>query len=396
MGGQETNGVADAIDFPPQTEDIGLAKAVPSTGGPTLLKEVIGEKVRDAIPDEKEKCDTQVEPQPQEGVAQIEKEDNDQRFGSQPTVTLNSGRKIPLLGTGTASFPIPPIEDLKNAILDAMEVGYRHFDSAALYQSEEGLGVAIAEALEKGLIKSRDELFITTKLWCNNACPERVLPAIHESLRKLRLEYVDLYLIHFPVRLKEVILDTTCEKDDILPLDMKSTWEAMEEVHKIGLAKSIGVSNFTCKKLTDLLAHAKIPPAVNQVEMHPVWQQQKLRDFCIEKGIHVSAYSPLGAKEWGFDVVLGNALINDIARAKGKSVAQIALRWGFEQGVSLIPKSFNKGRLKQNFAILDWQLTEEELQQIGTIPQKRVATIPEFIFPDGMFKSPEEFWDGEM
>ncbi|XP_010265124.1 PREDICTED: non-functional NADPH-dependent codeinone reductase 2-like [Nelumbo nucifera] len=313
-----------------------------------------------------------------------------------PEVTLNSGHKMPMLATGTASFPFPPIEDLKKAILDAMEVGYRHFDSAALYQSEEGLGVAVAAALEKGLIKSRDELFITTKLWCNNTQPDRVLPAIQESLRKLKLDYVDLYLIHFPVRLKEDILDMTCKKDEIFPLDIKSVWEAMEEVHKLGLAKSIGVSNFTCKKLTDLLAHAKIPPAVNQVEMHPVWQQKKLRDFCKEKGIHVSAYSPLGAKEWGFDVVLGNELLNEIAQAKGKSVAQIALRWGHEQGVTLIPKSFNKGRLKQNFEIFDWQLTEEELQKIASIPQKRIATIPEFVFPDGPFKTFEEFWDGEM
>ncbi|XP_058091524.1 non-functional NADPH-dependent codeinone reductase 2-like [Magnolia sinica] len=393
MAGKETNGVALAINFPPQTEkETGSIKAVQSLGGPTLAKEVvIHEKVEAAVPAKEEKCDTQLE-----GVAVLVKEEKDDRFGNQPTVTLNSGRKMPLLGTGTACFPLPPIEDLKKAILDAMEVGYRHFDSAASYQSEEGLGVAIAEALEKGLIKSRDELFITTKLWCNNACPERVLPAIRESLRKLRLEYVDLYLIHFPARFKEEILEMPCVKDDMLPFDMKSTWEAMEEVNKLGLAKSIGVSNLTCKKLTDLLAHAKIPPAVNQVEMHPVWQQKKLRDFYAEKGIHVSAYSPLGAKEWGFDVVLGNALLIDIARAKGKSVAQIALRWGFQQGVSLIPKSFNKGRLKQNFAILDWQLTEEELQQIGTIPQKRIMITPEFIFPDGIFKSPEELWDGEM
>ncbi|XP_068642634.1 non-functional NADPH-dependent codeinone reductase 2-like [Aristolochia californica] len=325
-----------------------------------------------------------------------EEEKKEEKLVRGPEVTLNSGRKLPLLGTGTASWPLPPIEDLKNAILDAMEVGYRHFDSAALYQSEDGLGVAIAEALERGIIKSRDELHITTKLWCNNATPGRVLPAIRESLRKLQLEYVDLYLIHFPVHLKEHVLDMSCEKDDILPLDLKSTWEAMEEIHKMGLAKSIGVSNFTCKKLADLLAVAKVPPAVNQVEMHPVWQQKKLRHFCKEKGIHVSAYSPLGAKEWGFDVVLSNPVINEIAKAKGKSVAQIALRWGLQQGVSLIPKSFNKGRLAQNFAILDWELTEEELQKIGEIPQKRVATIPEFIFPDGMFKSSEEFWDGEM
>ncbi|KAL6007681.1 hypothetical protein ACLOJK_033182 [Asimina triloba] len=149
------------------------------------------------------------------------------------------------------------------------------------------------------------------------------------------------------VRLKEGILDMTFEKDDILPLDVKATWAAMEEIHKMGLQLHL-------QEPSDLLAHAKIPPAVNQVEMHRVWQQKKLRDFCAEKGVHVSAYSPLEAKEWGFDVVLGNALINDIARAKGKGVGQIALKWGLQQGVSLIPKSFNKGRLSQNFAILDW------------------------------------------
>ncbi|KAL6010878.1 hypothetical protein ACLOJK_001320 [Asimina triloba] len=376
MGGEGANGAVHTIEAP-----------VPFPTETSPLKEI-----KEALPPADEPKGVIAEPEPEPEKTQLV---NHERFPGQPTVTLNSGWKMPLLGTGTASFPIPPVQDLKNFILDAMEVGYRHFDSAALYQSEEGLGAAIAEALEKGIIKSRDELWITTKLWCNNACPERVLPAVQESLRKLRLEYVDLYLIHFPVRLKEGILDMTCEKDDILPLDVKATWAAMEEIHKMGLARSIGVSNFTCKKLTDLLAHAKIPPAVNQVEMHPVWQQKKLRDFCAEKGIHVTAYSPLGAKEWGFDVVLGNALINDIARAKGKGVGQIALKWGLQQGVSLIPKSFNKGRLSQNFAILDWQLTEEELQQIGTIPQKRIATIPEFIFPDGMFKSSEELWDGE-
>ncbi|XP_068637513.1 non-functional NADPH-dependent codeinone reductase 2-like [Aristolochia californica] len=402
MGGLEiTKGVAPVCAAPAPappvvTESHKLMPAEANDQGKTDSVPSLPQEKETALPLAEEKKEEKVDDVVVIEEAVKEEEKKEEKIVRGPELTLNSGRKMPLLGTGTASWPLPSIEDLKNAILDAMEVGYRHFDSAALYQSEEGLGVAIAEALERGIIKSRDELHITTKLWCNNATPERVLPAIRESLRKLQLEYVDLYLIHFPVRLKEHVLDMTCEKDDILPLDLKSTWEAMEEIHKMGLAKSIGVSNFTCKKLTDLLSVAKIPPAVNQVEMHPVCQQKKLRDFCKEKGIHVSAYSPLGAKEWGFDVVLSNPVINEISKAKGKSVAQIALRWGLQQGVSLIPKSFNKGRLAQNFAILDWELTEEELQKIGEIPQKRIATIPEFIFPDGMFKSPEELWDGEM
>ncbi|CAD5191461.1 unnamed protein product [Musa acuminata subsp. malaccensis] len=212
----------------------------------------------------------------------------------EPQVVLNSGRRMPVLGMGTATYPVPPDETTTTAVIDAIGLGYRHLDTASVYCSERAVGRAIATALERGLIGSRDELFVTTKLWCTDMHADRVVPALQESLRTLGLEYIDLYLIHYPVRLKgEKRMVFTGE--DMIPLDMPTVWEAMEKCQSLGLAKSIGVSNFTCKKLADLLNHARIPPAVNQVEVNPIWQQRKLRDFCSEKGIHVSAYSPLGA-----------------------------------------------------------------------------------------------------
>lgn len=191
------------------------------------------------------------------------------RFGESmeiviPKVTLSSGRVMPMLGMGTASFPPVGPEDAKAAILNAIKIGYRHFDTASAYQSEEFLGEAIAEALQLGLIQSRDELFITTKLWCTDAHPDLVVPALQNSLRNLKLEYLDLYLIHFPVSLKPMKYEYPLKKEHLLPMDYKSVWEAMEECQKLGLTKSIGVSNFSCKKLQIILDTANISPAVNQ------------------------------------------------------------------------------------------------------------------------------------
>ncbi|KAK9091287.1 hypothetical protein Sjap_024464 [Stephania japonica] len=312
-----------------------------------------------------------------------------------PVITLNSGHDIPVMAFGTSSFPPLQVDQMRSIFLEAIQIGYRHIDTAALYEVEEGVGAGIKAALEKGLVK-REELFVTTKLWCDNAHPDRVLPAIKESLRKLGLEYVDLYLIHAAATVAPNIAYGAWKKGEVFPLDIKSVWAAMEEVQKLGLAKSIGVSNFTCKKLTELLAHAKIIPAINQVEMHAAMQQKKLRELCKEKGIHVSAYSPLGGKEWGFDVVLGNELLKEIARNKEKSVAQIALRWVYEQGAVVITKSFNKERLKENLDIFDWKLNEEESKKTELIPQIRTAPLNDFVFEGSPFKTVEEFWDGEL
>ncbi|KAH0688112.1 hypothetical protein KY284_018665 [Solanum tuberosum] len=232
-----------------------------------------------------------------------------------PEVVLNSGYKMPLLGMGTAACPMP-IDDLTSILVDAMETGYRHFDTAALYGSEEAVGRAVAEAIERGITKSRQQVFITSKLWCTDAHPQLVLPALKNTLGKLGLDCVDLYLIHWPISMKPGPVDILkFKKEDVVPFDMKGVWQAMEECCKLGLAKSIGVSNFSCTKLSHLLQIATIRPAVNQVEINVAWQQRKVLEYCKEKGIHVSAYSPLGAS-WN------SPIINDIATTKQKSIPQ--------------------------------------------------------------------------
>ncbi|KAF8407539.1 hypothetical protein HHK36_006673 [Tetracentron sinense] len=292
-----------------------------------------------------------------------------------PSVLLSSGWKMPIVALGTATQPLPH-QVLTSTFIDAIEVGYRHFDTAALYKTEEPLGHAVAEALRRGLIGTRDNLFITSKLWCTDAHPDLVVPALKNTLRKLGLEYVDLYLVHVPARLKKGEMVYPFNKEDLLPFDMRGTWEAMEECSRLGLAKSIGVSNFDCEKLSQLLGHATIPPAVNQVKLNAACQQRKLIDFCKEKGIHVSAWSPLGANgtRWGSTAVMDSPILKEIALAKGKTVA---LRWIYEQGASVVVKSFNKGRMKENLQIFGWELSGEELNKISQIPQQR--GFPDFL-----------------
>ncbi|KAF5182955.1 Methylecgonone reductase [Thalictrum thalictroides] len=315
-----------------------------------------------------------------------------------PETMLNSGHRMPLLGMGTAAYPLSSSQLVESAVTAAIELGYRHFDTASAYQSEPPLGRAISEALRTGMISSRDELFVTTKLWPGHADPHLVVPALRDSLKALGLDYVDLYLIHFPGRFNLTETTFDVKKENVFPLDTQGTWQAMEECCRLGLAKSIGVSNFSCKKLSQVLDLATIPPAVNQVEMHPLWDQKRLREFCAEKGIHVSAYSPLGGKGavWGSNAVLESEEIKQIAQAKGKSIAQICLRWAFEQGVSIIPKSFNKERLKENMEIFDWELSKDELQMMSTLPQNRIFSGDYLISEDGPFKSVSDVWDGEI
>ncbi|KAI3431188.1 Aldo_ket_red domain-containing protein, partial [Psidium guajava] len=316
-----------------------------------------------------------------------------------PITQLNAnGKAVPLLGFGTAEYPFGSSDNVKEHLLDAIRLGYRHFDSAALYLSEQPLGEAVAEALELGLVNSREELFITTKLWCSDAHGDRVVPALQRSLKNLGLEHVDLYLVHWPVCAKAGEYELSVKKEDLLPFSYESVWKAMEECHKLGLAQSIGVSNFSCKKLEKLLSIAEIPPAVNQVEMNPLWQQQKLRQFCKEKGIHITAYSPLGAKGtlWGTNRVMESVGLQEIAKAKGKTLAQVCLRWAHEQGVSVLVKSFNTERMKENLDIFHWSLSPDELDKISQIPQKKGFPGLEFVSPDGPYKSIEELWDGEI
>ncbi|KAJ7954467.1 D-galacturonate reductase-like [Quillaja saponaria] len=286
---------------------------------------------------------------------------------------LNSCDKktMPVIGMGTATKPLNDHETTKAAILEAIKAGYRHFDTAFAYGTEKTLGEAIAEALRLRLLNSRDDLFITTKLWASFSQRDLVVPAIKMSLRNLQLDYVDMYLIHWPLKLSQEVRQMPVENEHVFPLDIKSVWEGMEECQNLGLTKAIGISNFSCKMLQELLFIAKIPPAVIQVEMNPLWQQKQLRELCRAKGVHITAFSPLGSgkTKWGDNRILENDVLKEIAELKGKTTAQISLRWVYEQGVSLVTKSYNKERMKENLQIFDWSLTDEESNKISQLSQ---------------------------
>ncbi|GLJ06321.1 hypothetical protein SUGI_0036330 [Cryptomeria japonica] len=329
------------------------------------------------------------------------------------TAQLNTGAQIPLIGLGTVSADQNE-EDITAAVITALQVGYRHFDTASMYKSERPLGKALNTAFQNGLVK-REDVFVTTKLW--NTEHDDPVTAIKSSLKNLQLDYVDLYLIHWPIKLrKEAPLSGALDRkptklttevnpysgpkeEDFLPLDLKSTWQGMEQCLEMGLTKAIGVSNFSSKKIEDLLSHAKIPPAVVQVEMHPQWQQKKLRDYCSKHNIHVSAWSPLGAPNtpWGSNLVMDDPIIHEISQKYGKTRAQVMLRWGVEQGVSVLPKSYNTDRIFSNFQIFDWSLTPEDHDKIGMLKQAKLYRGNAFVNnTTSPYKTVEELWDGEI
>ncbi|EER94390.1 probable NAD(P)H-dependent oxidoreductase 1 [Sorghum bicolor] len=333
--------------------------------------------------------------------------EDDQAAGSAvPAVALSSGKPMPRIGLGTASFPLGNAGDrpvVREAVLRALDAGYRHFDTSAVYGTERAIGDAVAEAVSAGTLASRDDVYITSKLWIADAHPGHVLPALRKTLQNLQMEYVDLYLIHFPVsmRLPEAEggagAGPVLAKENLVEMDMKGVWEEMEECHRRGLAKAIGVSNFSCKKLDYLLSFANIPPAVNQVEVNPCCRQNKLRVFCREKGIQLCAYSPLGGKgaPWANNSVMNSPLLRQIALTKGKTVAQVCIRWVYEQGDCVIAKSFNEKRMRENLDIFEWQLTEDECRRISALPESR-GTYDFFVHESGPYKTAQEFWDGEI
>ncbi|KAK7269370.1 hypothetical protein RIF29_22095 [Crotalaria pallida] len=311
-----------------------------------------------------------------------------------PQVELKSSSNqwmpMPVIAFGTAADSNKDSrETTKTAVIEAIKLGYRHFDTASHYGSEEALGEAIAQALQLGLIASRDELFITSKLWLTDNFPHLVLPALKRSLEALKLEYLDLYLIHWPISVKSGNWEVPYGDELITTFDLKGVWKEMEECQRLGLTKSIGVSNFTCKKIENLLSFATIPPSVNQVEMNPAWHQKKLREYCQAKGIIITAFSPLGAKgaSWGTNEVMDSQVLKEIAEAHGKTVAQVCLRWLYEQGVTFAVKSYNKERMKQNLEIFDWSLTRDDHEKINQIKQIRINNGPIVFIAD--------LWDGE-
>ncbi|WP_028560182.1 aldo/keto reductase [Paenibacillus pinihumi] len=271
----------------------------------------------------------------------------------QAATELNNGVQMPWFGLGV--FKVEEGAELVNSVKFAIKHGYRSIDTAAIYGNEQGVGEGIREALtETGL--SRDQIFVTSKVWNADLGYEETLAAYEASLNRLGLEYLDLYLIHWPVQGK-----------------YKEAWRALETLYAQGKVKAIGVSNFQVHHLKDLMQDAKVKPVINQVEFHPRLTQEELRAYCKEQGIQLEAWSPLMQGQ-----LLDEPLLKEIASSHGKSVAQVILRWDFQHGVITIPKSTKEHRITENADIFDFELSADEVARIDGLNQNlRVGPDPD-------------------
>lgn len=271
----------------------------------------------------------------------------------QDTTTLHNGVEMPWFGLGV--FKVEEGPELVNAVKVAIKHGYRSIDTAAVYANEEGVGKGIREGLNEAGI-AREDLFVTSKVWNSDLGYESTLAAYETSLKKLGLEYLDLYLIHWPVEGK-----------------YKEAWRALETLYKEGKVKAIGVSNFQIHHLKDLLKDAEVKPMVNQVECHPRLTQKDVQAFCQDQGIQLEAWSPLMQGE-----LLNHEGLQEIASTYGKSVAQVILRWDLQNGIVTIPKSTKEHRIVENASIFDFELTEEDMARINELNQNhRVGPDPD-------------------
>jgi len=261
------------------------------------------------------------------------------------------------------------------AVKTALNNGYKHIDCAATYGNEAEVGEAFSEIFKNGDVK-REEISVTSKLWNNAHKKDDVIPALKQSLKDLQLDYLDLYLIHWPVAFKPDV-DAPEKPEDYLSLEevpLMETWKEMIKAKEQGLVKHIGVSNFSISTLESLLKETDHTPEMNQVELHPYLQQNKLLEFCSKNGINVTAYSPLGSGDRPDEMkaadepsLLENPVINKIAKKHGASAGQILIKWSEQRGTAVIPKSTNEGRIKENLMSTGYQLDEEDMKAIAEL-----------------------------
>lgn len=262
---------------------------------------------------------------------------------------LANGVEMPWFGLGV--FKVQEGQEVIDSVKAAIKAGYRSIDTASVYGNEEGVGQAIRES---GV--AREELFITTKVWNTEQGYDSTLAAFDQSLSKLGLDYADLYLVHWPIRAK-----------------YKDTWRALEKLYADGKVRAIGVSNFQIDHLEDLLADATVKPMVNQVELHPLLNQQELREYCKAQGIQIEAWAPLAQGH-----LLDNEVLADIAARHNKTLPQIILRWDLQNGIVTIPKSVKEERIIANADIFDFELSEEEISRInGLNRDQRFGSHPD-------------------
>ena len=301
------------------------------------------------------------------------------------------GSQLPTVGLGLWKIENSVAADMVYA---AIKAGYRHLDCACDYGNEVEAGEGIRRAIADGLCK-REDLWVTSKLWNTYHHPAHVKPAIEKSLRDLGLDYLDLYLIHFPITLKHVPIeqryppgwffdpDVSNPKMEVDAVPISATWGAMEELHNAGLAKHIGVSNFGTSLIRDLLSYASIRPEVLQVESHPYLVQEKLLRYCQQESIAYTAFSPLGAGSYvplgmadASESVLQQELVRDIAANLGKTPAQVVLRWGVQRDTAVIPKTSRVERLIENLSLFDFELTPEQMKGISQLDKNQRFNDP--------------------
>ena len=314
------------------------------------------------------------------------------------SVAFANGDGLPLLGLGT--WKAAPGQ-VTSAVREAIRQGYRHIDCASIYGNEPEVGAAIREAIADGEV-TREELWITSKLWCNSHGRENVEPALRKTLADLGLEWLDLYLIHWPVAIDPAVGFPTSASEVLPPSAerFRETWEGMEAALDAGLTRHIGVSNFSICKLQDLQQHGRLKPEVNQVELHPLLQQPDLEAFCREQAIHLTAYSPLGSgdrpaqlKAADEPVLLENPVIVAIAAEHGCSAAQVLLAWHLCRGVSTIPKSVSPARLQENLAAAEIQLGPADLERISALDQGLRLVDGSFWLMQGSPWTLQSLWD---